>query len=67
MPRKDGYDVIAQLHGEPKVKVIAISGGGRFPKTDALKTARAMRVFAALEKPLGLETLIETVQRALAS
>src|SRR5215831_7102565 len=43
MPEKDGLEVIMALRREaPQLKVIAISGGGRFRQTEALELAEPL-------------------------
>jgi len=68
MPEKDGLEVIMALRRDaPELKVIAMSGGGRFMQTDALHMAEPLGAFASLRKPFELDAMIETVKRALAA
>jgi len=68
MPENDGIEVILALRRQaPKLKVIAMSGGGRFKQADALETAELLGAVATLRKPFNLALVIETVKRALAA
>ena len=68
MPHKDGLQVIMALRREaPGLKVIAMSGGGRYELMDALDMAKPLGAFATLRKPFDLDAMIETVKRALAA
>ena len=68
MPENDGIEVIMALRRQaPKLKVIAMSGGGRFKQADALETAELLGAVATLRKPFDLALVIETVKRALAA
>lgn len=68
MPQKDGVEVIMALRREaPGLKVIAMSGGGRFVRWEALQIAELLGAFATLRKPFELDVMIETVKRALAA
>ncbi len=63
MPGQEGMETIQALRREfPGVKVIAITG--KVPEL-YLKTARLLGAQAALQKPLRLETLLETVRSVL--
>lgn len=66
MPEKDGLEVIMALrHESPGLKVIAMSGGGRFKQTEALEMAEPLGAVATLRKPFDLGVMLETVKRAL--
>jgi len=68
MPRKDGLEVIMTLRREaPELKIIAMSGGGRFDLMEPLEMAEPLGAFATLRKPFQLDTMIETVRKALAA
>ena len=63
MPDVDGIDLLKQVKAqEPEVKVIMISGHGNIHT--ALAAAK-LGAFDFLEKPLSLDSLLETVHRAL--
>lgn len=67
MPEKNGIDTIKELIAEnPKVRIIAISGGGqRFPDyfLDKASTEGAMKL---LKKPFRNEELLTAVSQTLA-
>ena len=66
MPEKDGLEVIRQLHSEfPDVKIIAISGGGRYGGDSYLKVARALTAVRTLSKPFEIEALLQVVREVL--
>jgi len=68
MPQKDGMEVIMALRREaPGLKVIAMSGGGRYALMETLHMAEQLGAFAAMRKPFDLDAMIETVKRALAA
>jgi DNA-binding NtrC family response regulator len=69
MPDMDGLEFISQLRGAcPWVKIIMISGGGRWlPAAKLLKTARFLGACQILAKPFSATELLEAVQQALAS
>ena len=68
MPKQDGLEVIMALKREvPGIKVIAMSGGGRFIQAGALQMAEPLGAFATLRKPFALEAMLETVNLALAA
>ena len=68
MPEMDGIEVIMALRREaPQLKVIAMSGGGRFMQMEPLSMAEPLGAFATLRKPFELDAMIETVKRALAA
>src|SRR3954462_13819461 len=68
MPEKNGLEVIMALREEaPELKVIAMSGGGRFMMMKPLQSAEPLGAFATLRKPFELDAMIETVRRALAA
>jgi two-component system chemotaxis response regulator CheY len=68
MPEQDGLEVIMTLRREaPGIKIIAMSGGGRFKQTEALHMAEPLGAFATLRKPFALDAMLETVNLALAA
>jgi len=68
MPEQDGLEVIMALKRKaPGIKIIAMSGGGRFGQTEALHMAEPLGAFATLRKPFALGTMLETVNLALAA
>ncbi len=63
MPDVDGIDLLKQLKEQfPDLRVIMISGHGNI---HTAVTAAKLGAFDFLEKPLSLDSLLETVQRAL--
>ena len=68
MPDKDGLEVIMALRRDaPGLKIIAMSGGGRFSAMESLQMAEPLGAFAALRKPFQLDVMMETVRKALAA
>jgi len=68
MPEQDGIEVIMALRLEaPQLKVIAMSGGGRFKQTELLRMAGPLGAIAILRKPFDLDAMLETVRKALAA
>ncbi|MCH6544697.1 MAG: UDP-3-O-[3-hydroxymyristoyl] N-acetylglucosamine deacetylase [Deltaproteobacteria bacterium] len=63
MPDVDGIDILKQIKEQhPNLRVIMISGHGNIHTAVA---AARLGAFDFLEKPLSLDSLLETVQRAL--
>jgi len=68
MPEKDGLEVIMALRRQtPELKIIAMSGGGRFNQAEALHMAEPLGAFATLRKPFALDAMLEVVNLALAA
>lgn len=66
MPEKEGVETIIELrHDFPKLKIIAISGGGRTHNLDFLKLARQYGADAILAKPFTDDQLLEAVTEQL--
>jgi len=66
MPSKEGIEVILEIkRADPKVKIIAISGGGKIDATQYLTLARNLGAFTALSKPFSAQRLLEEVKNAL--
>ena len=68
MPNQDGLETIARLRGEfPRVKVIAMSGGGSVVKDKGyLAAAAEIGAHALLAKPFQPEELLRAVEDVLA-
>jgi CheY-like chemotaxis protein len=68
MPEMDGIQAILELQTMmPEIRIIAISGGSaRLEKAQGLDTARRLGAFAVLEKPFEVDTLLNTIDAALA-
>ena len=59
MPDKDGIELIMALKAKAPTKpVLAISGGGRLPASQALRLAEALGASASLGKPLCNDALL---------
>jgi DNA-binding response OmpR family regulator len=58
MPERDGVEVIGEIRRDwPKVRIVAISGGGRIGPELYLKIARQIGADACLVKPVSAEDL----------
>ncbi len=64
MPEKEGIEMIIKLKSDykDKIKIIAMSGGGKIPPEDYLCTAELLGVDKTLKKPFNVEELLNTVQ-----
>ena len=63
MPEPDGLELIQHFKSSfPRIKVVAISGGGRVAKADYLYVASEIGAEAVLRKPFSTETLVRTLQ-----
>ena len=69
MPEMNGMEVLLALREKsPGLKVIAISGGGKFfHPAEALENAHVLGAHAGLDKPFELWRLLDTVEDALAA
>src|SRR5258708_8763989 len=68
MPEADGIETIHELKKDfPRLKVIAMSGGGRSSSMlqSVLTTASALGIDAFLRKPFHLGTLLQSVREVL--
>ncbi len=66
MPEKDGIEVMLAIRRMvPRVKVLAISGGGRIEPSFYLTMAKHLGADAVLVKPVDKETLLKTVASLL--
>ncbi len=67
MGENHGLEMILRLTQQfPKAKVIAISGGGEYEDPQYfLKVARGVGAKEVLPKPVGIEVLLQTVQKVL--
>ncbi|MDY0275638.1 MAG: response regulator [Desulfomicrobium sp.] len=67
MPDKEGIQIIRELRKDNnKVRIIAMSAGGRGGATDYLKWARLMGAKQCLSKPIKREELLNAVTAVLA-
>jgi CheY-like chemotaxis protein len=67
MPGQDGIVTIRNLlHHHPKVKIVAMSGGGLVGASEYLKAARQLGVNAIMEKPFSRDELGVMIDSVLA-
>jgi DNA-binding response OmpR family regulator len=67
MPQKEGLQTIIELRqASPTVKVIAMSGGGRYSNTDYLKLAQKFGARRTVTKPFMREEMLTAVREVLA-
>jgi len=67
MPEKEGIETIQDLlKRQPKLRIIAMSGGGRGNANDYLPLAKLLGARRTLAKPFTLEELTATVTAVLA-
>jgi DNA-binding response OmpR family regulator len=63
MPEREGIETILELRrANPRVKIIAMSGGGRLGEIHVLKMARLLGADDAIEKPFRSQELRDRVQ-----
>jgi len=63
MPDYDGFEVIRSLKKEfPDLKILAISGGGNMGGLGYLEVAKKLGADAAVQKPVNLNDLVESVK-----
>jgi CheY-like chemotaxis protein len=66
MPDKDGLEIIQDLRKlNPKVRILAISGGGRVDANEYLAVARKFGAVEILSKPFTKDELRRAVDAAL--
>jgi CheY-like chemotaxis protein len=65
MPERDGIETIGDLQSRwPKIKVIAVSAGGKSLEPDLLlRAAKALGADATLTKPLVREAFVDLVRQ----
>lgn len=62
MPEKDGLQTIKELRQiVPGIRIIAISGGGRFDPRDFLKVAKTFGAHRAFSKPVENNRLLRAI------
>jgi len=67
MPEKEGIEIIRELRrAQPRLRILAISGGGQPGALDFLDMARALGADAALAKPFRRVELLDLVTGLLA-
>jgi DNA-binding response OmpR family regulator len=68
MPNKDGFETIqAFRRSHNDVKILAVSGGGRFGQGSFLKEAKLFGADLALMKPFSQQELLAAVEALLAA
>lgn len=68
LPEKEGVAMMVDLHREfPQTKVVAISGGGRFPPEIYLEMAEAVGALATFSKPFDYAKFMTTIEEILIS
>jgi CheY-like chemotaxis protein len=65
LPEIDGLEVIWRLRDQPRLKVIALSGGGQLGDLQFLEHARLFGAMRTMAKPLDLEALVRMVDDLL--
>lgn len=66
MPDKEGLETIQELLGiSPYMKIIAMSGGGKFGPDSYLPLAQKLGAKATLQKPFMREELLSTIAEVL--
>ena len=66
MPDKEGLETIQELLALcPELKIVAMSGGGKFGPDSYLPLAQKLGAKATLQKPFMREELISTIQSVL--
>jgi DNA-binding response OmpR family regulator len=64
MPGTDGLETIVEFRARwPRLRIVAVSGGGSVARQDYLQVAREAGADAMLRKPFEPQRLIETVER----
>ena len=64
LPGQEGIEIIRKIKSQhPRIKIIAISGGGKISPENYLHLAHVMGVNATLKKPFGPKELLNTLQR----
>ncbi|MCP4686987.1 MAG: response regulator [Desulfobacterales bacterium] len=66
MPEKEGIETISEVKSEfPDVKIIAISGGGRFGPDGYLDIAKGIGAERTFSKPIELKELLKAVEELI--
>jgi CheY-like chemotaxis protein len=64
MPKREGIETILRIRQEhPEIRIIAISGGGRYGNADLLPMAQSVGADAIVAKPFEAEELLEPLRR----
>lgn len=68
MPHVEGIEMIVRLRKlRPRLRVIAMSGGGRLRPETFLDAAKSLGAWRVMTKPFSTPLFLETVQEALAT
>ncbi len=68
MPEAEGFELLTELQkNRSRVKIIAMSGGGRGHKVDYLESARCLGAARVLAKPFTNDELLAAIQELLPS
>jgi CheY-like chemotaxis protein len=67
MPEREGLDTIRELRRDGDVKIIAMSGGGRWSPATFLNIARRTGAAAVLSKPFSHQELMAALDTVLSS
>jgi len=68
MPQKEGLETITEVRRfNPRVKIIAMSGGGRAGPTGYLDMAKQLGAKRTLAKPFSREQLLDAIAEVLAN
>ena len=66
MPAQDGIGVLLEIHNSyPRIKCIAISGGGRVVAESYLTIAEKLGAGAVFKKPFNLDDLLKAAKEML--
>jgi DNA-binding NtrC family response regulator len=66
MPERDGLEFITEIRKKfPKLKIIAMSGGGHIARDSYLRIAKNFGAHILLEKPFSQSGVLEAVESAL--
>jgi two-component system cell cycle response regulator CpdR len=68
MPERDGLELITEMRRRfPKIRVIAMTGGGHIPREHYLFVAKNLGAHSLLEKPFEQAQLLAAIEAAVAS
>jgi len=66
MPEKEGLEIIFDLRRKnPNLKIVAISGGGRFQYEGYLNSAKHLGANMVFQKPLDLKEFMNSISKLL--
>jgi len=66
MPEKEGLETIREMRKmQPKMKIIAMSGGGKVSADNYLETAKIFGASRIMEKPFTQQAMVSTVKELL--